>query len=75
MSVFVLVDVWVVSVSDLLDDCVEACLVIGMILDDAFGAISFIQCVFALDNISVTMLPLAFVVTSVGVFDSILELV
>jgi hypothetical protein len=67
--------VGVVSVADLLDNRVESAVLVRVILDDALSAVSFVQSVLALDDISIAGLPLALVVASVAVFDSVLKLV
>lgn len=64
-----------VGFSDLLDDGLESIVIVCGVLDNADCAIGLIQTVFALHNIAVTNFPLTFVVTGVGVFDSIFEFV
>jgi hypothetical protein len=67
--------VGVVSVADLLDNRVEATVLVRVVLHDALSAISFVDGVLALDDIAVAGLPLALVVAGVSVFDSVLEFV
>lgn len=65
----------VVSFSNLFDDGLESIVLIGCVLNNANCAIGLVQTVFALHNITVTNFPLTFMVSRVGVFDSIFEFV
>lgn len=66
---------FVVRMADVLDDCVEARLVVGVIFDHSFGSISFVQSVFSFDDISIAMLPVAVNITGLWIVDSVFELV
>jgi hypothetical protein len=66
---------WVDGVANTLDDSVETGLVVGGVFNNSFGSVSLGQFVGSLDNISVTVFPLALVVSGVRVLDAILELV
>jgi hypothetical protein len=70
-----MVSVVVVGVSDSFNVGLEASVLVRRVLDDALGAVSFVQSVLALDDVSVSVLPLALVVAGVGVLDSVLVLV
>lgn len=64
-----------VRMSDLLHDRIEAVVLVGRVLDDASGAIGLLQRVCALDEVTITRLPLLLVVTGVGILHAIVELV
>lgn len=66
---------WVVGVSDFLNNSVESGFAVSVILDDAFSAIGFVQSVLALDDISVAVLPLWFMVSGMFVLNSVFEFV
>jgi hypothetical protein len=65
----------VVGVSDSLDMCLEAVVLVRGVFDDSLRAIGLIQGVFALNLVAITVLPLALVVLGVRVMHAILELV
>jgi hypothetical protein len=68
-------DLRVDSVAYSADDCVEAVVVIGGVLDDADGAVRFSQGVLSLDYISDADFSLLLPVSSSVILDSIFELV
>lgn len=63
------------SVSNVLNLGFETVLAVGVVLHDTLGSIGLIQGVRSLDNISITHLPLALVVSGVDILYSVLELV
>lgn len=65
----------VVGMADILDDCIEARLVVGVVLNDAFSAVSFVQRVFAFDDISVAVFPVAVNISSLWIVDAVFKLV
>lgn len=74
-AVTVVLDVWMVSVADLLHHRIEAVVLVRCVVDDALGAIGLGQTVGALDRVTVTRLPGFFLVTGVRVFDGVTEFV
>lgn len=75
VSVALVVDLGVVGVSELLYHCVEAIVVIGGVLHHSGGAIRFLEGVAALDLVAIPRLPLALLVSGVGILDAVVELV
>uniref|UniRef100_A0A182FFN3 Uncharacterized protein n=1 Tax=Anopheles albimanus TaxID=7167 RepID=A0A182FFN3_ANOAL len=69
------IDLRVMSMANLLDDGLEAAVLVGLVLNDALGTVSLVQRVLSLDNVTIPDLPLALVVTGVRVLHSVLELV
>lgn len=63
------------SFSNLLDDRVKSAFVVGVIRNNALGAIRFIHGVFTFNDVTIANFPLALVVACFWIFDSILELV
>lgn len=59
------------GVSDLLDDGVEAVVVVGGVLDNADRAVGFVDAVGALDDIPVALLVRRLYVTGVGVVHTV----
>lgn len=72
---FILVNLWVVSMTDVLYNCVESVVVISGVRYNTSCAVSFLQRVFAFNNVSITNFPLMLFVTGVFVVDSIFVLV
>jgi hypothetical protein len=66
---------WMDGVANSLDDSIESGLVVGGVFNNSFRSVGFGQFVGSLDNISVTMLPLALVVSGMWVLDTVFELV
>lgn len=52
------VNLWVVSVADVLDNCVETVVVISGVRNNSGCAVSFLQRIFSLNNVSVASFPL-----------------
>lgn len=48
---------------------------IGVVLNDAFSSVSFVQRVFAFDDISVAVFPVAVNISGLWIVDAVLELV
>lgn len=69
------INLWVVSVSDLLNDSIKSVMLVCGVLNHTLCAVRFIQTIFALHNIAVANFPLAFVVACVSVFYAIFEFV
>ena len=63
------------SMANLFHHSVETIVFVGGIFNNAVSAIGFFQGVFSLDDISVSLLPLTFMVASLWIFYSILEFV
>ena len=69
------VDGGVHSVAFTSHDGVKSVVLISGVVDDTFGAISFDQGVRSFDDISVASFPLVLDIASVGVMDSVFEIV
>lgn len=64
-----------VAMGDVLHDGFESVVVIGLVVHDAFASVGFLQGVLALHNISIAHFPVGFVISGMGVLDTVFELV
>uniref|UniRef100_A0A182MRX4 Gustatory receptor n=1 Tax=Anopheles culicifacies TaxID=139723 RepID=A0A182MRX4_9DIPT len=74
-SLVVSVDFRVMGMTHTLHMSLETVVLVRRVLHNTLGTIGFMQSVSSLDDISISMFPLALVVTGMGILYSILELV
>lgn len=75
MGVGVAVHMGVVCVAGLLDDGIEAVVLVGSVLDVSYRAVGLVQRVASVNLVSVAVLPLTLHVVCVRVVHGVVELV